>query len=1267
MGCSALMAFGAEKSPNLDKDKTLYLVGYAHLDTQWRWDYRTTIDEYILNTLDDNFELFEKYPEYNFNFTGAARYDMMKEYYPERYEKLKDYIKQGRWFVSGSSVDECDALIPSPESILRQVLYGNKFFRNEFGKESKDFILPDCFGFPSYLPSLWNHCGLLGFSTQKLYWGSIVGVPFNVGMWEGPDGESVVCALNPESYGSGFGGNRPDLDEKWINRLQEDGEKYGVFADYRYFGVGDVGGAPHERDVKTAVECFSDDEGKIDVILGSSFQLYEDLTEAQKSRLPKYKGELMLTEHSSGVMTSQAFMKRLNRKNEQLADAAERAAVIADWLGAAEYPAERLEKSWWRFLQNQMHDILPGTTIPVGYQFSWNDEIISLNGFADVLTNSVAAAGRALDTNVRGEPIVVYNPLSISREDIVTARIELPANSYPRVYNAKGKEVPSQVVSRDGETAEIIFLADVPAVSVSAFELRSSDRAFAGKTGLELAGNTLENEYYSVVIDEAGDIENIFDKKAGKQLFSRPARLEFHRGTPEQWPAWNMDWNDRKHGPIGYVDGEATIKVVENGPVRIALEITREARNSIITQKISLSAGDCGKRVELYNNVDWQSSATVLKASFPLTVSNKLATYTQGLGTIQRGNNYEKQFEMLSHEWFDLTDTDGSYGVSILEDCKFGSDKPSNNVIRLSLLYTPGGKVGSYMDQHTQDWGHQEFSYGIYGHKGNWQDALTEYQGRRFNQPLRAFSATKHKGSAGRELSMLKVNTEQVDVRAIKLSEDGSSVIIRLQELLGKNADGVTVSLGNGIESAVEVNGQEQVIGDAIVSGGKLKLDMSKSQLRSFAVKLKAPRKALDTARYAAVDLPYNIDAFSSNSEKSDGPFSGASMPAEQVPSEITLNGVSFDIKAEKAKNNAVACAGQTISLPAGDYNRLYIIAAADEDVDSTIKIGAKQVPFAVQNWTGFIGSHDVRAWDRPFKAVDYQTVGLIADIDKGFIKRDNVAWYATHHHDAEGNNATYLFSYMFEYGFDLNGAKTITLPVDSKIKIFAVSVAEDENVASPLMDLYDNFDNRKDIELREKPGNITDGKTAAGLVSIEKAESYEELRLRKPVADDFADAATGNNVEFAFLSRGLAVKPRAGEVDGKLPALTDGIVSELPDEPSKAVYFDNGQGRFFTDFGKLVDIEEVNTFSRHKSDRAPQKYTLWAAAGDANPAAELSAEDAGGWTLIASVDTNELGEGGAHLSSVSFPRGSKFKKIMFVTDLEGQGTFFNEIDIIAR
>jgi alpha-mannosidase len=205
------------KAPDLTNQPTLYVVGYAHLDTEWRWEYPQVINEYLKRTLEDNFALFLKYPHYIFNFSGASRYRMMKEYYPADYEKLKHYVKTGQWFPAGSSAEEGDVNAPSAEAIIRQILYGNDWFRKEFGKASAEYMLPDCFGFPASLPTILAHSGVKGFSTQKLTWGSSApqggpdfpektpeGTPFNVGIWVGLDGESVLVGLNPGSYSGGI-------------------------------------------------------------------------------------------------------------------------------------------------------------------------------------------------------------------------------------------------------------------------------------------------------------------------------------------------------------------------------------------------------------------------------------------------------------------------------------------------------------------------------------------------------------------------------------------------------------------------------------------------------------------------------------------------------------------------------------------------------------------------------------------------------------------------------------------------------------------------------------------------------------------------------------------------------------------------------------------------------------------------------------------------------------------------------------------------------
>lgn len=1047
-----------KKNPyDISKDKVLYTVGYSHLDTEWNWDYPFTINTCIKNIMTENFHLFEKYPDYTYNFTGSRRYRFMKEYYPDLYKRVQGYVKDNRWFISGSSVDEGEVNISSSESLIRQILYGNSFFKQEFGKQSYDYMLPDCFGFLANLPTIFNHCGLLGFSTQKLTWRSANGVPFNVGVWNGPDGKGVVTALNATSY-NGHIVPRLDLDDSWVKRLDEDFQKYGILFDYRYYGVGDEGGAPREHDVKNAVGSIVNPDSKFKVVLSSSDQMYKDITPELRKKLPVYSGDLLLIEHSAGSMTSQAYMKRMNRKNEFLAQAAEQISVIADWAGKAQYPYSKLNNSWDLVLGSQFHDILPGTSIPKAYEYAWNDEMLAANGFAEVLKHSVSSVASLMDTRTEGRSILVYNPVAHERNDVVTAEMEFaktPADLS--VLNKDGKKLPSQIISRNGNVIRFIFQATLPSVGVAVFQVQENNAKTEVASVLKVTENTLENEFYKVKINAVGDISSIFDKKAAKELLASPARLEFQKEQPKEWPAWNMDWKDRQNGPIAFMDKDASMKIIENGPVRIALEVTRKGLNSKIKQIISLSTGDAGKRVEITNKIDWQSAEVCLKASFPLTVSNKEATYNLGVGTIKRANNSEVKFEVPSKEWFDLTDNSGKYGVSILEDCKYGSDKPNDQTVRLTLLYTPNADAfnKSYIYQNTQDWGIHDFKYAVYGHSGDWTKGLSSWQGKYFNQPLLAFEVPSHEGKLGKEISLVKIDSPEVGVLAFKKQEQGDYYILRVNELMGHDVKNVKISFPGKIAEAFEVNGQESKIGSAVVKDGVLITDLTHYTIRTYAVKLQSS-ETRGVAQQTAVVLPYNADVFSNDDNRNDGRFSREySIPAELVPAVITSEDIKFTMgnTADEA-NNAVSCNNQEIELPAGTFNKIYILAAATEDTKGVFKVDNQDNDLAIQKWTGFIGQF----YNRSFTSEEMSSVKAIAN---PYVKNDNVAWFASHRHASyPSQNDAYQYCYLYKYAISIpKGAKKITLPENIKIKILAITVANDTNDnVNPLQSLKDDF-----------------------------------------------------------------------------------------------------------------------------------------------------------------------------------------------------------------
>jgi len=1214
------------EKPDLSQQPTLYVVGYAHLDTEWRWEYPQVIDEYIRKTMEDNFTLLDKYPHYVFNFSGANRYRFMKEYFPADFAKLKHYVDEGRWFPAGSSMEEGDVNAPSAEGIIRQILYGNDWFRKELGRASAEYMLPDCFGFPSSLPTILAHSGVKGFSTQKLVWGSSApaggpeslektpeGTPFNVGVWVGPDGESVLAGLNPGAYdgsvdtdlskplpamppdqalrdvqlkmqalrakldkeqGSGRASDPNDIEESihlrseqaalaridhdrtqeqhqrdWAARVELNGKISGVFADYHYYGTGDIGGAPHEESVKRleaivthGTTSLSDGEGfyfrgdrketppvkvgdgPVRVIATNAEQMFLDITPSEAAGLPRYTGEMELTNHSAGSLTSQAYQKRWIRKEELLADAAEKASIAAEWLGARPYPLQRLNDAWTLAMGGHFHDVAAGTATPRAYEFAWNDDVIAMNQFAGVLSNATEAVTAALNTETKGVPLAVFNPLNIAREDIVAASLNFPGGmpKAVRVTGPGGKEVPAQISS-----GRVIFVAKAPSVGYAVYDVQPG-AGVADAATLQVSENSLENQYYRVTINSDGDVSGIFDKLIGRELLAAPARLAISYDNPRQWPAWNMDWDQEQAAPKAYVSGPAKIRVVESGPARVAVEISRETAGSKFVQTIRLSAGDAGKRVEFENAIDWATRESNLKASFPLKASNEMATYNWDIGAIERPTAQPKKFEVPSHQWIDLTDMSGEFGATILTDCKNGSDKPNDHTIRLTLIRTPGTRAG-YADQGTQDIGHHEFVYGIAGHATGWRQSQTDWQAQRLNDPLIAFEVPKHAGALGREFSLLKVNNPRIRVLALKKAEHSDEMIVRLVELDGKPQPNVRVSLHTPITAAREVNGQEQPLGSATVADGALVTSFSAYQPRTFAIRLAAPPAKVAAVHSMPVSLHYDLATASNGGTHAAGGFDrdGNSLPAEMLPAQIDFNSVQFKLASAKTGvPNAVVAKGQTIDLPTGQHNRVYILAASAEgDQAATFKVGGKNVELNIQDWGGFIGQWDDRQWSSGDTSGD--SYGNMIGLTPAYIKRADLAWYCSHHHNAAGENVSYSYSYLFAYPIDLPaGTRTITLPDNDKIRVLAMSVADENPEVRPAQPLYDLLApppaGADDFALRATSDSISvpKGRSATATVSVARRGNF-----RASVGLSLSGLPTGVTASFSQASTATTSK----------------------------------------------------------------------------------------------------------------------------------------------
>jgi alpha-mannosidase len=1086
IGALALLAGGALGAgaqippgtpPSADPARPeLYVVGTAHLDTQWRWTIQRTIEEFIPATLRDNFGLFERYPGYVFSFEGAFRYMLMKEFYPSEYERLKRHVADGRWKVAGSWVDAVDTNIPSPESLTRQALYGNGFFRREFGVTSRDVFLPDCFGFGYALPSVAAHCGLSGFSTQKLTWGSAYGVPFDIGLWQGVDGARLVAAINPGEYVARI---RDDLsaDSTWTARARAQGETSGLYAAFRYFGTGDTGGAPTEESVAWLQRSLTG-PGPLRVKSVASDQLARDvlaLPPAARERLPQHRGELLMTDHGAGCYTSQVAMKRWNRKNELLADAAERASVMAHWLGGAVYPRETLRQAWIRFLWHQFHDDLTGTSVPEAYAFSWNDEAIAQNQFAAVLTDAIGAVSRGLNTRSRGTAVVVYNPLSVPREDIVTAtlRFEDGVPRFLRVLDPQDREMPAQLGAIDGKTAEVTFLARVAPLSCTVFDVLRSLEPSTLATGLEVGPDALQNERYRVELGTDGDIARIYDRRENRRLLHAPLRLQLLRDAPRDWQAWEVDYADVMASPRELVSGPARVTVLEAGPARVMVEVAREAAGSTFRQRISLAAGGAGDRIEIDHEIDWRSPGTLLKAEYPLAVDDGEAVYDLGLGTIARGVNRPELYEVPAQQWADLSETDGSYGVAVMNDCRYGWDHPDPSTLRLTLVHTPEGndRWQWIADQASQDLGRHRVKIALSGHRGDWRRGRVVWEAARLNQPLLAFQPGSHGGPLKREFSLLRVEpaagdsgaAPDVAVRAVKLAEDGEELVVRLQELAGR-ATTARLSFAAPIAAMREVNGAEESgapgglpedasLAPAELIDGRLQVPFGPYRLRTFALWLGSPGERLLPPEAMPIEIPYNLDGISLEGDPNDGDFDrGRTLAGELLPAVLVREGIPFRLgPTGPGALNVLACRGQAIELPPGDYDQAYVLAAAvGGDHGTLISTDDEPVPIWVQDYADPIAQWDSRLWGGEFHSHP-------DSIAPAYVKPAEVAWVGNHSHGANGENEAYRQTYLFKYRIDLpRKAWVLDLPHDESVRIFAITLARNPNArvrpAQPLI-----------------------------------------------------------------------------------------------------------------------------------------------------------------------------------------------------------------------
>jgi alpha-mannosidase len=1058
---------------------TVHLFPISHLDTQWRWTVRETAATLLPRTVRENAAAFAQYPAYRVNFDGAFRYRLLAEHHPDAFVELRRWVDAGRWQVSGATWDAMDVNLPSPESLVRQVLYGRRWFREHLGRDPRDLFLPDCFGFGAQVPVVAAHCGLVGFATSKLRRFDDVraafGVPFPLGWWEGLDGSRLLAALDPGGYGEPLL-VPPGEDIEVRAQLRRHEQLLGRGVAVRFFGIGDRGGAPPAKSLATLQRAVDDDGPIVTVAAGSDETMRRLVAELPADRLPVYRGELLLREHGTGCYTSQAAMKRWNACNERLAAAAERAATAAAWLGAAPYPAERLREAWRRFLWHQFHDDLTGTSIPAAYRISWHDEALAASTFSSVLRGAVAAVSRGLDTRAEGAPLVVFNPVPRRRRALVAARVPWRDGAAVAVIGPDGEAVPAQIEERTADGALVRFLAELPALGFAVFDVREQASAPAlarSVTDDELRSlpRGLECGRYQLLVDGDGNLSSLHDRTLGRELLAAPMRLELFADRSRRFPAWEVRWEDLERGPVATVGGPAVVRALPSGPAAVALEVRRRLGRSTFVQRYRLAAtppgdGSAGAAlpVEMEVACRWRQRGRLLKLTLNGAAGARDAVYDAGVAGVTRGISGRGLYEVPAQSWADLAEEGGAWGVAMLADTAGGWDHPAKHVLRRTLVRTPAtGR--RFRHQGFQDLGDHRWTLGLAGHRGDWREGDVPALAELARHPPTSFVVAPSAGPLGREWSFLTI--EGGELAALKEHEDGGEWVVRLLDPAGRGGR-ARLTFAAAIEASRELDGCEDPLnggggeprqqlppraaGDAVASAPPDPSHHSRVVERpafrptTFALRLAPPRDALPAPRVASVDLPLDRTVVTRNGEPCPHGLGrrGLSFPAELWPAHFEVEGTPFTLAAAGADSSqAIACRGQSLRLPLGEWQRLWLLAAAGNgEVRASLGVGSTDASLVVPSAFAALARED--------QAAGFGFGPLaVWRVRRGYACEGTVAWTVDHAHDRRGRDVAYTPLSLFVARCALPpGVLEVRLPDAAEALVFAATVSDGDGEA---------------------------------------------------------------------------------------------------------------------------------------------------------------------------------------------------------------------------
>ena len=778
-------------------------IGHTHIDCAWLWTLKQT-KEKVQRSFSTVLELMDRYPEYKFMSSQALLYKYCKEEAPEIYRGIAEKIKERRWECEGAMWVEADCNLTSGESLVRQILYGKNFFKKEFGVDNRVLWLPDVFGYSAALPQILRKSGVDWFVTSKISWNDTNEMPYNTFSWRGIDGTEINsyfltaydsknwCANNSKKY----------RHASTYNATTEPRQTYGAYERYKQkqlndealvtFGYGDGGGGPTAEQIEYAIRGNKSIHGapQTKIEFAGDFLKRLEAKIENNPDLPTWVGELYLEFHR-GTYTTMAANKKNNRLAEFIYTDAELLSTIAKMLFGDDFPKEALHEGWEDILTNQFHDIIPGSSIEAVYDQSKLD-YEKIHGIGNNIINAVKEKIASSVNAASG--YIVFNPHSFEGNGMVKV---------------------------DGKSAYVQNIAP---------KGYSVTKAFCLENSVKFKGNKVDTDSLTVTFDDSWQITSIYDKRYGRELLKSGAKaneLRVYADYPNTYDAW--EWQEYSIKDYRTITAVSSVEMVDDG-ARRGIKIVRPYMHSTISQIIFFR--DNITLIEFETEVDWQERHQMLKVAFPVDIHTDRATYEIQFGTVERPTHKNTswdvaKFEVCGHKYADISE--GNYGVSLLNNCKYGHDI-HDSVMLLSLLRSP-----TYPNANA-DRGAHSFTYALYPHGGQLKDCDTAKLAYYLNYPMTVVKATGKSSSIPESFSALAVNSDHVICETIKEEENGTGTVIRLYE--HKNIrDRIELSLGLSVKEAYLCDLMENELCSLPVNCGKIHLDIKGFEI--LTVKLK--------------------------------------------------------------------------------------------------------------------------------------------------------------------------------------------------------------------------------------------------------------------------------------------------------------------------------------------------------------------------------------------------------------------------------------------